>query len=146
MFAGSGALGFEAVSRGADQVVMLEKSRKVYGELLKNIDLMGIDGIQLNCVDSTSADVIARYSADAANAQGRGFNIVFIDPPFADQIHQKAVNCLVATNALADDALVVVESGKTAVAVDVPEYWQLEKEKLAGEVCLRLYRVGQGLD
>lgn len=143
MFAGSGALGFEALSRGASQVVMLEKSRKVHGELRNNIDLLGIDNIQLDCVDATSVDVITGFRPVNGNSTSGGFNIVFIDPPFADQIHQKALDCLVAANVLADDALVTLESSKRDVSVNVPAYWHIEKEKFAGEVCLRLYRVMQ---
>lgn len=143
MFAGSGALGFEAVSRGARQVVMFEKSRKVYTELCNSIDLLGINGVKLDCVDATRVDVLARYRSDIAGDQNNGFNIVFIDPPFADLIHQKAVDCLIAANVLAENALVSLESGKRDSTVSVPGHWQLEKEKPAGEVCLRLYRVGQ---
>lgn len=139
MFAGSGALGFEAVSRGAREVVMLEISKQACAELRKNVQLMQLDNVVVECADAIS--VVAQGPIGRADAMDDLFDIVFVDPPFAQQLHQTAIDALMAANVLADNALVCVESGKRDVAISVPDHWIPDREKVAGEVRLCLYRI-----
>src|SRR5487761_2774036 len=60
MFAGSGALGFEALSRGAASVVMVEMSRRVCAALRSNADLLGAKNLQLRCADALEFATAAR--------------------------------------------------------------------------------------
>jgi len=76
LFAGSGALGFEALSRGAASVVMVEKNRRVCATLRRNAALLGAKNLQLHC-----ADALEFATAAAADTTAR-FDVVFLDPPF----------------------------------------------------------------
>ncbi len=134
MFAGSGVLGFEAISRGAEELVLLEKDQKVCAQLQQSVQHLALTRVGVHCRDST------RSNAIPAPASGR-YSIVFIDPPFDARLHDKAIHNLISSQLLADDACVVVECNKRNSELSLPLDWQLLKEKTAGEVLLRLYRV-----
>ncbi len=139
MFAGSGVLGFEAVSRGASKVVMIETSKQAYSELCKNVELLQLDNVVVECGDAIS--VVSSGLKSSADAMDDRFDVVFVDPPFAQQLHQTAIDALSAANVLADNAVVCVESAKRDKAISVPDHWILDREKVAGEVRLCLYRI-----
>jgi 16S rRNA (guanine(966)-N(2))-methyltransferase RsmD len=75
LFAGSGALGFEAASRGAAQVVMVERNRGAHALLVRNLQLLGADNIEIRNEDGFSF-----LSSDR-----RKFDIIFLDPPFQQE-------------------------------------------------------------
>lgn len=137
MFAGSGAFGFEALSRGADQVVMLESSRKVCAALSRNAENLAANKVIVRCRDSTAPDTLAALK----EAETGRFDIIFIDPPFAMHLHQHAVEQLVAADIIANNALIYLESAKGDTAVEVPPSWTLNREKVAGQVRMCLYSV-----
>ena len=134
MFAGSGALGFEAASRGADRVVMIEKNRSAAESLKENIERLQFDN-----VDIVAADALARSTYESKPAMHQ-FDLLFIDPPFAENLHQSAIDRIQQQKLLKPDALVYVESGKKCNSLEVPVHWQLFREKVAGEVQIHLYR------
>ncbi len=80
LFAGSGALGFEALSRGAASVVMVEKSRRVCDALRRNAELLCAKNLQLHC-----ADALEFAAASVADPAAR-FDVVFLDPPFGSDL------------------------------------------------------------
>ena len=71
-FAGSGVLGFEAASRGADYVVLVEQSRQVFKTLKKNADVFACPRLHLVCRDAL----------EFAPPTGKRFDLVFLDPPY----------------------------------------------------------------
>lgn len=135
MFAGSGAFGFEASSRGAAQVVMLENSPLVCAELRRNATNLQADSITIQCCDSTAPDALRALK----RAEAQPFDIIFIDPPFAMQLHQRAIEQLVVADVIADNALIYVESAKRDAGIVVPSGWTLSREKVAGQVRMCLY-------
>lgn len=135
LFAGSGVLGFEAMSRGAASVVLVEKSKAVCRELQTNAQLLDIDNIEILCADSTCLATLQNLRRAAP------YDVVFIDPPFSAGLHQATVDALQQAQILASQALVSVESDKRSASVQVPEPWSLQREKVAGEVRLQLFRV-----
>lgn len=110
LFAGSGALGLEALSRGAKQVVLVEKdaanARTLESEIqsLPKIKDLG----QIQVLNQDALKFIPNYKAQG----GRPFDIVFLDPPFASDLLEKSVELLAEHELLAEDALVYVEMGK----------------------------------
>jgi 16S rRNA (guanine966-N2)-methyltransferase len=125
LFAGSGALGFEAASRGAARVVMVEQDRIALAELHRSRAALGAGQVQIVAGD-----------ADAFLAHGKEcFDVVFLDPPF----RQNAVPALLAKlpPRLQRGARVYVESG-AAVAVMSP-WTELRKDR-AGQVSYQLLR------
>lgn len=133
MFAGSGSLGFEAASRGALKVTLVEKSRTVCAELRRNAQQLDLDNVCIKCMD-------ALHLESAENEAGC-FDVVFLDPPFADGLYQAAIDVLCRGSLLADGARVIIEGNRRTEPAQVPAQWQLEKDKTAGEVRLQLFIV-----
>ena len=139
LFAGSGALGFEAASRGAQHVTMVEKSRKVCEVLRQNAIHLEVEGIVVICADAL--DLISDSAGLGECGDQKHFDIVFVDPPFGENLHQTVTDRLSNSHWLAKNSLVVIESDRRAGQLSVPGHWRLQKEKIAGEVQLQLYSV-----
>ncbi len=129
LFAGTGALGLEALSRGASSVVFVEKSAAAARQLRTNIELL----------DARGADVLQQDATDFLEGEpGRGFDIVFLDPPFALDAVEETCRLLAETGHLADDALIYIEDDRTRVEAPLPEGWRDLKNKTTGNVRYRL--------
>ena len=128
LFSGSGALGFEALSRGAREVVMVDQSSAVTKQLIANADLLKSKGAQIEqCV----ADNYLQRPAQP-------FDIVFLDPPFeAEAIEYYCVQ-LESGQWLAPSALIYMERAKGTLAPQLPAGWQLHREKQTGGVIYAL--------
>jgi len=130
LYAGSGALGFEAASRGAAQVVLVEKDRGVAAELQRSRSTLDARQVTIVCADA------AHYLAHPdAPAPAQRFDVVFLDPPF----RQNAVPAILAQLApwLAPGARVYVE---TEAPVDAAAPWTELKRARAGQVSYQLLR------
>ena len=130
LFAGSGALGFEAASRGAGEVVMVEHGRDAAAALRSNIELLQADNVEL-----VVADALEWLAANQ-----RRFDIVFLDPPFASDVIGPCCKLLEAGKSLAEHAKIYIEHARTDLEVAVPETWRCLKTKAAGQVAYRLYQ------
>ena len=131
LFAGSGALGFEALSRGAAAVVMVEKSRKVCAALRRNAELLGAKNLQLHCADALEFATAAAGDADAR------FDVVFLDPPFDSTLLAQALPLLAPL--LRPGARVYVESAAAFVPGDG---WRVLRQGRAGQVHYTLVTYG----
>lgn len=103
LFAGSGALGFEAASRGAAQVTMIERDAAALAGLHASARKLGADQVEI-----VAADALAWL----AQVPDRAFDVVFVDPPFAAGLHRKTLDALAPW--LAPAAQVYVETGRDA--------------------------------
>lgn len=131
LFAGSGALGFEALSRGAAQVVMLEKSPMVVASLkAAAATLEADDALQIIAADTR------RWLKHPAHQK---FDIIFLDPPFATDYYQQLLTLLRNGGWLADDALLYLESDRPLALLDGSGTWEPLREKRAGVVYHGLY-------
>lgn len=130
LFAGSGSLGFEALSRYASYVMMVEKEPKAARQLTQN----------LMTLKSTQAEVICR---DALQVLQQGcetpFELVFLDPPFRKGLLEQVIPLLESHHWLAEDALIYLERENEGAAPVLPSNWRLMKDKQAGQVCYQLY-------
>ncbi|QHM73428.1 16S rRNA (guanine(966)-N(2))-methyltransferase [Mixta intestinalis] len=129
-FAGSGALGLEALSRYAASATMLELEKPVAQQLMRN----------LQTLKASNAQVIQTNTLNWLAQQGDAYQIVFIDPPFRKGLLDETLRLLESNGWLADDALIYVESEVENGTPPVPVNWQLHREKVAGQVAYRLYR------
>ncbi|WP_444920497.1 16S rRNA (guanine(966)-N(2))-methyltransferase RsmD [Microbulbifer sp. CnH-101-G] len=127
LFAGSGALGLEALSRGAASVDFVELN-PLAARTLKQ---------QLQLLETTDGQVHNCRAADFLGSGNKPYDIVFIDPPFADDLWQESLSAL--TDRLSQGALIYIETPRDTVLSTAPD-WSLIKEKRAGQVCMRLYR------
>ncbi len=133
LFAGTGALGLEALSRGATSCVFVENSTKVAATLKKNIALLDAAGAIVREIDALE------FLQEPANA---AFDIVFLDPPFAAGMHAELCRLLVGRSLLADQARIYIEEDRSSPAIDLPERWQAVRTKNAGNVRYSLVSAG----
>lgn len=131
-FAGAGSLGFEAYSRGAEQVTMIELNKSAATQLMANAQTLKAQSIQV-----TQSDALAFL-----NGTPQPFDIIFIDPPFRQGLAEKVIQ-RVSKGWLSEDAMVYVETESENALPDIPENWHLLKEKKAGQVVYRLFQVNQ---
>ncbi|MEN8166907.1 MAG: 16S rRNA (guanine(966)-N(2))-methyltransferase RsmD [Pseudomonadota bacterium] len=124
LFAGSGALGMEAASRGAREVVMLDNLPQVVRQLEENKVLL--DLVQLRIVQADALTWLEQ--------QPRPFDLVFVDPPFAADLLRPVCARLETSGWLASGALIYLEDDAGRGFDQLPNGWGLVKEKLAGQV------------
>lgn len=130
LFAGSGALGLEALSRGAGESVLIEKHPLAAQSLIKNLALLNAQHAKV--INTDAFTYLA--NADAQTA----FNIVFIDPPFQLNFWQKTIDLLAQSNLLAKDCAIYVESGIND-DFQVPGDWGLHRDKTTANLRYRLF-------
>ena len=128
-FAGAGSLGFEALSRGAAHVNLIELNKAAAKQLLANKALLKADNIAVNNVD------VLRF----LNTQKQQhFDLVFIDPPFRKGLVAQTCE-LLNKGWLNDQALIYIEMEVDGTQI-IPNNWELIKEKVAGQVAYQLYK------
>ena len=133
-FAGTGALGFEALSRGAATVTMIEKSPKVSELLRSSVELLEADNARIECADAMS---FLNRRAD------KRYDIVFLDPPFTDDLVEECCHLLQSNGWLADRAAIYIEQDKSKPLAELPAGWQVTRSKKAGNVRFLLARVNE---
>lgn len=127
-FSGSGALGFEAASRGAETVWMIERDRVALQALTQNQTRLNVPGVRI-----VSGDAIALLSAQRA----ANWDVIFLDPPFGDKTIESSQNPLylqalkAARGAMAADGLVYLEAAQA---------WP---ETVLGALGFQVHRVGK---
>ncbi|MFQ3196001.1 MAG: 16S rRNA (guanine966-N2)-methyltransferase [Colwellia sp.] len=128
-FAGSGGLGFEALSRGASHVNFIELNKFAVQQLKENQQLLKANNISV--IQSDALSFIQNNT--------QKFDVVFLDPPFRQNfIEQTAI--LLNEKSLADNALIYIEMESEQNNQKLPLNWKLLKEKIAGQVIYRLYQ------
>jgi 16S rRNA (guanine966-N2)-methyltransferase len=137
LFAGSGALGFEAASRGAASVTLLELQAAAADQLAANMQLLQANNMQL--VRANALDWLAQY-------QGEPFDLVFLDPPFASDLLEPAMRCLHQQHLLSSETCVYIECDAAQPLPTLPPGWQLAKQKKAGQVSYYLIRLSAFLN
>lgn len=130
LFAGSGVLGFEALSRGAAQVVMVDQSAVVVAALQEAALKFG-----------TENAVIYKASVpQQLQKPAQLFDIVFLDPPYDTPLLLPVCHYLEERGFLADSALIYLEAREAIKDNDLPAGWQLIKAQRAGQVFYHLAR------
>lgn len=130
LFAGTGALGIEALSRGCREALFVERETKASAQLTANLASLGAHNAQVQTQDAL------RFLATEPTER---FDLVFLDPPFHQDLAAPCCEALELGGWLADDALIYLEVEATLTPT-VPSHWQLYRETRAGESSARLYR------
>jgi len=131
LYAGSGALGIEALSRGASHCTFVERDRRAAQILTANLHACGFN------------DRAEVWTISAASALGRlagresRYDVVLVDPPYGDRIAERLVHDLSGFGVLAEGALVVVEHGSDESVGDVGAL-QLTRSRRYGKTCVSL--------
>ncbi len=129
-FAGSGALGIEALSRHAGHVTLLELEVPIARQLTAN----------LQTLKATAGQVIQGNTLQWLNKPGEPYDILFIDPPFRKGLLADTIALLDTQGWLASEALIYIECEAEQGTLQVPASWRLHREKTAGQVAYRLYQ------
>ncbi|MBL8298173.1 MAG: 16S rRNA (guanine(966)-N(2))-methyltransferase RsmD [Rhodanobacteraceae bacterium] len=135
LFAGSGALGLEALSRGAAEAVFVERDAGLAAALRANLQRLK---------QEARSRVVAGDALDAIGTLSGPFDLVFLDPPFAAGLWAPVAERLQAAAVLGVQALIYVEA-PLAAALALPPGWLLHKQSRAGEVSGSLYRPVAGM-
>jgi 16S rRNA (guanine966-N2)-methyltransferase len=128
LFAGSGALGIEALSRGARSAVFVDSSRKAIAAIRANLEALGID--------ADIRPIAARAALRAASGRAEAYDLVFLDPPYrhAAELGRELSEGLAAV--LAPCARVITESDRRApLQLDLP----LADERRYGDTVIRIH-------
>ncbi|MDA7965853.1 16S rRNA (guanine(966)-N(2))-methyltransferase RsmD [Ruegeria sp.] len=126
LFAGTGALGLEALSRGADHVTFVDDGRVAQGLIRKNIDLTRSAG---------QTTLIRRDATRLGDNPGPACDLIFLDPPYGKALGQKALAAAIAGGWLADNALVVWEEN---APMQAPEGFTLQDSRKYGDTHISL--------
>ncbi len=133
LFAGTGALGLEALSRGAAACVFVEKSTKAANTLRTNIATLAAE----NAVVHETSDVKYLQQGNAA-----AFELLFLDPPFAAEMLPDVCGLLEQSSVLADSARIYIEEDRDQPELKLPERWQVLKTRNSGNVRYSLLAAG----
>jgi 16S rRNA (guanine966-N2)-methyltransferase len=131
LFAGSGALGLEASSRGAESVVMIEKNSAVVSCLDLNIN--HLHATRVRVMQSDALDWLSRVEPDS-------LDIVFVDPPFDEGLSARVMALLAEHRCVRPGGFVYFETSLTVDAVAPLPGWEAWREKTMGRVRMQLFR------
>lgn len=132
LFAGTGALGFEAASRRANEVLMIDRSAAVARALTANARTLGTP--QLRVIQADALEWLAE--------RGRPFDIVFLDPPFEAGLLGPTCSLLARNGWLSRGARIYLETSVKAGLPSLPTGWALLRDKQAGQVRYALAQAG----
>jgi 16S rRNA (guanine966-N2)-methyltransferase len=132
LFSGSGALGIEALSRGASWVDMNDSVRAVAQQLRSNLSLLSANTAQVKHSDALNW---------LQQEPHEPYDIVFLDPPFRKGLADECIEAIVNNGILKPHAWVYLEMANDEVLPAIPDTWQLHRDKTAGQVRYQLYCV-----
>ncbi|MEX0605770.1 MAG: 16S rRNA (guanine(966)-N(2))-methyltransferase RsmD [Marinobacter sp.] len=132
LFAGSGALGLEALSRGAADVTLVDHTPALIKALKDNLQVLKSTRGQVVC---QSADQFLSQPASHA------FDIIFMDPPFREGWLEKLFPVIAKNGWVRPGGWIYVEHESEVTTPTVPASWQLHRQKIAGQVAYNLFRV-----
>lgn len=135
MFAGTGALGIEALSRGAKSVLFTERNRDAAKAIKSMVGELAADGAEVIAADARKLDLHERGP----------FDIVFLDPPFTGPHLQELCKLLQQSDALAPSAHIYMEMDRKQGLPELPGTWSVRKEQTAGQVRFALVSCGNEL-
>jgi len=132
LFAGSGSLGFEALSRSAKKAVFVELETSACKLLKDNIQRLKIKTDEASVIHGEALKILLGFE--------QGFDIIFVDPPFNKGLIPKVISVIESGNSLVIDGLVYIECEKNNDQYQVPEDWQCIKQKSTKQVTSRIYK------
>ena len=130
LFAGTGALCLEALSRGAARVVMVEQAPAVAEQLRRHVATLQAD----------NAEVVRADAVDFLQQAPQAFDIVFLDPPFRSDLIRRCAELAESRGWIKPGGLIYIEAPSRVEALPIPATWELLRSKSAGQVGYHLAR------
>jgi 16S rRNA (guanine966-N2)-methyltransferase len=131
-FAGSGGLGFEALSRYASHVTFIERDKRVGNELQKNLQTLN--------VAAEKAQLIMGDSVQVLQGLVEPFDVIFLDPPFQKDLLNPIIEKIYIASLLKPKGLIYIECEAQGRGYVVPNNWSCIKEKQSSQIISRLYQ------
>ncbi|MDD5042863.1 MAG: 16S rRNA (guanine(966)-N(2))-methyltransferase RsmD, partial [Candidatus Omnitrophica bacterium] len=133
LFAGSGAVGFEALSRGAGEVVMVESGHEQYACIRRNASSLGAGSCNIYYLDAEKA-------VRVLCGDGKRFDIVFLDPPYSKGMAKKILHTLEGYDILSPNGLVLVQHSREESLPGSSPKFSLIKEAKYGDTWISIFR------
>ena len=142
LFAGSGSIGIEAISRGAEKVVFVEPNPEAQRIIIQNLEKCRMTG-------DSPPWILLKFPVLAGlktiKEKGLSFDLVYVDPPFADNLYGSTLLALSLSEILCKDALVVVEHFHKTVLQKNYDRLEFYKDRRLGDTCLSLFSLKDSL-
>ena len=132
LYAGSGAMGIEALSRGASHVAFVDVSALAVKTVNENLNSLKVDKNEYGVLKTTDVSAIESFKN-----KGAQFDLVFLDPPYEKGEYEKIVSLLQSNNLLSDKAILVLESNRPVKLENID--YQKNKEYHYGEIMVFIY-------
>jgi 16S rRNA (guanine966-N2)-methyltransferase len=134
VFAGSGGLGLEALSRYALSCDFIELDKSASTQLKKNLALLSASSTQnANVHQGDALAILPTFS-------GKSFDIMFVDPPFNKGLVEPTLSAIASNNLLSNDGVLYVEHESTLAPITLPNHWQIIKQKRTSALCYYLIK------
>lgn len=130
LFAGSGILALEALSRGAASCVVVDSNTQAIAQIKENANTLEAGELQAYCQDALAF----------IRAGQQAFDLVFLDPPFSSDVLQKSIDALSDSSCLAKGALIYCEHALDK-SINVPETWQNVRKKETKTLSYSLWKL-----
>jgi 16S rRNA (guanine(966)-N(2))-methyltransferase RsmD len=140
LFAGSGALGIEALSRGAARVFFIDSHRESSALTQRNLALTGLE------YAATRLMMDAGTALERFAAEGTRFDIILVDPPYTDRKLAARVSGLLTGSHLTGSHGVIVFETDSAAELSLPESFQLYSRKVYGDTALSFFEPAEGFN
>lgn len=137
LFAGTGALALEALSRGANHVTAIEKSKLVFQSLQKMAFKLEADNLRIINEDA----LFWLKDSHLGSEITPNYDLIFIDPPFASGLLEPAAKLLESNNFISSKTLIYIEQSSEKESKQLPSNWKRIKHKISGEVDYALYHL-----
>ncbi len=137
LFAGTGAMALEALSRGASSAVLVEAEPRVFEVLKRNVESLGAGAAQALLSDYRQAVRVLR-------ARRKRFDLVFLDPPYGKGLGSAAAAALVRAGLIGPGALVVAEEAVRFPDDPFPPAWETAADRRYGDTRIRVFDVQAG--
>jgi 16S rRNA (guanine966-N2)-methyltransferase len=131
-FAGSGGLGFEALSRYAAAVTFIELDKKVANNLQNNLHMLQVPPEEAQLIVGNTTQVLQQLVEP--------FDVIFLDPPFQQNLLNHSIEKIVAGSLLKPQGLIYIECEAHGGGYIVPDSWSCIKQKQSSQVISRLYQ------
>lgn len=131
-FAGSGGLGFEALSRYAKHTTFIELDKQAAKNIIENIGLLKVKEDSANVIQGNTLDVLGRLE--------QAYDLIFLDPPFHKNLLADVVNKITQQDLLAKAGVIYIECEGQGGDYAIPYNWQLIKEKRTAQILSRVFQ------
>lgn len=142
LFAGSGAIGIEAISRGAGEVVFVELNSKAQAVIYQNLAkcrFLDSDSEEKKSKDWILLKSNALHALKVLEERQHLFDLVYVDPPYAEELYEETLTALARSDLLAESAQVIAEYHHKTVLQESYDKLTLIKTRRIGDTCLSFY-------